>query len=214
MTYPTHLGQLTIEEDANILKTLLDVGGAAFVMTDPFYTYTLLPYTTEAHDIGSTTLFYDTLFIDYVIFGNNSLQLGTLYAVSDYDTPQIVLNTVVPNAGAGNWGYIGLRAEGPAGSTDEDAAFDLTSGDDDTQAPRIDFAAGDADMYLEEGFGLWLDSCYRLKEQSADPTAPVEGNMVLWQSDGTGAGDDGDIMVKIQAGATTKTVTLIDFSAA
>ena len=32
--------------------------------------------------------------------------------------------------------------------------------------------------------------------------------------DGTGAGDDGDIMMKITAGAVTKIVTLADFSAA
>ena len=51
------------------------------------------------------------------------------------------------------------------------------------------------------------------KEQSADPADPAEGHNVQWQSDGTGSGDDGDIMMKITAGATTKTITLVDFSA-
>jgi hypothetical protein len=32
-------------------------------------------------------------------------------------------------------------------------------------------------------------------------------------SDGTGAGDDGDIMCKITAASVTKTATLIDYSA-
>ncbi len=50
-------------------------------------------------------------------------------------------------------------------------------------------------------------------ELSADPDDPAEGQNVTWQSDGTGSGDDGDIMMKITAGATTKTITLVDFSA-
>jgi len=48
----------------------------------------------------------------------------------------------------------------------------------------------------------------------ADPSDPAEGKNVKWQSDGTGTGDDGDIMMKITAGGSTKTVTLVDFSAA
>jgi|GEM_PF-4111023 len=56
---------------------------------------------------------------------------------------------------------------------------------------------------------------------SADPTTPRQGKSVIWQSDGTGSGDDGDIMMKITAvaggtfegGGNTKTITLVDFSA-
>ena len=51
-----------------------------------------------------------------------------------------------------------------------------------------------------------------LIELSEDPADPIEGQSVLWQSDGAGSGDDGDIMVKITAGGVTKTITLIDFS--
>jgi hypothetical protein len=51
-----------------------------------------------------------------------------------------------------------------------------------------------------------------LREKSADPAAPAEGQSVIWQSDGTGAGDDGDLMVSITAGGVTKTTTLVDFS--
>lgn len=52
-----------------------------------------------------------------------------------------------------------------------------------------------------------------LLEASKDPANPPEGRAVMWMSDGTGSGDDGDIMVKVTAGGTTKTITLIDFSA-
>ncbi len=53
-----------------------------------------------------------------------------------------------------------------------------------------------------------------LEAQSADPDDPADGAAVLWLSDGTGAGDDGDLMVKItDSNGTTKTATLADFSA-
>lgn len=40
-------------------------------------------------------------------------------------------------------------------------------------------------------------------ESSADPPAPPEGQCVIWLSDGTGTGDDGDLMVKTTAGGST-----------
>ena len=51
-----------------------------------------------------------------------------------------------------------------------------------------------------------------IKEKSSDPANPAEGHAVLWMSDGTGAGDDGDILIKVTAGGATKTATLVDFS--
>jgi hypothetical protein len=52
-----------------------------------------------------------------------------------------------------------------------------------------------------------------LTEKSSDPADPAEGKSVIWQSDGTETGDDGDILIKITAGGVTKTTTLVDFSA-
>lgn len=73
------------------------------------------------------------------------------------------------------------------------------------QAESTDYTLG-ADT---KGWGaLWLG------EQAADPANPTEGNSVIWQSNGTGSGDDGDIMMKITAGGVTKAVTIVDFSAA
>ena len=50
-------------------------------------------------------------------------------------------------------------------------------------------------------------------ERSADVADPPEGHYSIWLSDGTGAGDDGDLLVKITAGGVTKTATLVDYSA-
>lgn len=60
---------------------------------------------------------------------------------------------------------------------------------------------------------LHINGALTLSEKSSDPSNPSEGQSVLWMSDGTGTGDDGDILMKITAGGTTKTVTLVDFSA-
>ena len=54
---------------------------------------------------------------------------------------------------------------------------------------------------------------YSQTELAADPADPAEGKHIIWQSDGTGYGDDGDICIKITAGGVTKTGTLVDFSA-
>jgi hypothetical protein len=63
------------------------------------------------------------------------------------------------------------------------------------------------------GTGTWA-SIMQLKERSSDPGDPAEGENVIWQSDGTGTGDDGDIIMKVTAGAVTKTTTILDFSIA
>ena len=53
-----------------------------------------------------------------------------------------------------------------------------------------------------------------LAARSSDPADPIANSSAIWHSDGTGAGDDGDILMKItDAGGTTKTTTLVDFSA-
>jgi len=60
---------------------------------------------------------------------------------------------------------------------------------------------------------LHINGALTLSEKSSDPSDPSEGQSVLWMSDGTGTGDDGDILIKITAGGVTKTATLVDFSA-
>jgi hypothetical protein len=49
-------------------------------------------------------------------------------------------------------------------------------------------------------------------EKSADPAEPAEGEYVIWMSDGTGKGDDGDVLIASKAGGTTKYATLFDHS--
>ena len=46
----------------------------------------------------------------------------------------------------------------------------------------------------------------------AEPDNPAEGTAIPWMSNGTGLGDEGDIMVKVNVGGTVKYCTLCDFS--
>lgn len=47
--------------------------------------------------------------------------------------------------------------------------------------------------------------------QIAEPDDPADEHSVMWCSNGTGAGDVGDIMLKIQHGGVVKSTTLVDF---
>jgi hypothetical protein len=64
--------------------------------------------------------------------------------------------------------------------------------------------------------GPWdsgLSDVLGMVERSADPSAPPEGESVIWMSDGTGKGDDGDVLIASTAGGVTKYSTLFDHSA-
>ena len=47
-----------------------------------------------------------------------------------------------------------------------------------------------------------------ITELSADPSDPSEGDMVIWKSDGTDTGDDGDILYKEQSASTVTQASL------
>lgn len=71
--------------------------------------------------------------------------------------------------------------------------------------------ASDQDFTTSGSVKLYYKPLH-IVEVSQDPPDPPEGQSVIWQSDGTGLGDDGDVLIKITAGGVTKTGTLMDFS--
>tara|TARA_Y100000310_G_scaffold344258_1_gene456037 strand:- start:1289 stop:2404 length:1116 start_codon:yes stop_codon:yes gene_type:complete len=66
-------------------------------------------------------------------------------------------------------------------------------------------------MSEDQGAAAWLEHINML-ERSSDPTEPTEGHAVVWMSNGSGKGDDGDVMIASQAGGATKYGTLFDHS--
>jgi len=66
-------------------------------------------------------------------------------------------------------------------------------------------------MSGDQGASVWLEHI-NILERSSDPTEPTEGHAVVWMSDGTGKGADGDIMIASQAGGATKYGTIFDHS--
>ena len=58
-----------------------------------------------------------------------------------------------------------------------------------------------------------LSGALRLLSTQAEPTDPAASGAVLWLSNGTGAGDAGDLMIKINIGSVVKTGTIVDYSA-
>ncbi|MBW1779321.1 MAG: hypothetical protein JRL30_01150 [Deltaproteobacteria bacterium] len=74
------------------------------------------------------------------------------------------------------------------------------------------FAAATADQSLLVNGYLWNREGMAGYERATDPAEPAEGEYVIWMSDGTGKGDDGDVLVASQAGGTTNYGTLFDHS--
>jgi len=87
-----------------------------------------------------------------------------------------------------------------------------TGSDGDLMIKITDFGGTTKTLtFVNYGAATIGDGTIELVEQSSDPTNPAEGNAVIWMSDGTSTGDDGDILIKITAGSTTRTAVLVDF---
>ena len=50
-----------------------------------------------------------------------------------------------------------------------------------------------------------------IKQQSSDPQQPVEGNAIIWLSDGKGIGSPGDLMIASTVNGETKYNRLFDY---
>ena len=63
-------------------------------------------------------------------------------------------------------------------------------------------------QYQNKTEGTINISEYSFTERSTDASFPIEGNSVMWMSDGTATGDDGDMLITIQAGGVITTSKL------
>jgi len=58
---------------------------------------------------------------------------------------------------------------------------------------------------------LDINGAMTIRKATAAPANPPEGAFVVWMSNGTGGGVNGDVMVKATSGGVTKTTTLVKF---
>lgn len=58
----------------------------------------------------------------------------------------------------------------------------------------------------------FADTTYTVVRMSGNPSAPSEGQAVVWLSDGVGHGDAGDLMIAVTQGGVTRWGTLFDHS--
>lgn len=172
-------------------------------------------------DAGATSTYQ-------VKWDSSGTQCAALYGNVVSSDHFLVATTGTPSAG--NYGAIQLTAWGASGSNLESYIY-INSGFTGTdgsvtiaveQTGRIFAYPGyvrfQNDVRIDDGLYVGSDSnpvsgAIHAVERSSDPGDPPEGHWVIWMSDGTGSGDDGDIMCKIQAGSTVKTATVVDFSA-
>jgi hypothetical protein len=67
-----------------------------------------------------------------------------------------------------------------------------------TEALKIEYGA-----HVTIANDLNLEGPLKLQDQAADPTTPDAGNSAIWMSDGTGTGEDGDLLVTLVDSADT-----------
>jgi len=93
---------------------------------------------------------------------------------------------------------------------------DVEDGEGTASALQLSSAAAavDGDVYITSGLRIGDattapdENTIELEERSSDPGDPAEGNGILWCSDGTDIGADGDLVWKRTVGGVTKSVLL------
>lgn len=97
---------------------------------------------------------------------------------------------------------------------------DLAPGDPGSYEVSVDpadLSSNDGNVEITDSgstIDFSLNDATSRQSLSSDPADPAQGESVVWLSDGTGSGDAGDVMIKVNVGGTVKTATLFDYSAA
>lgn len=135
--------------------------------------------------------------------GTGSLTVNSGYLTCGAGDTNLRIKLAQIERGDQNWA---IRSSGPELASDMKIVFSSTTAYFGT--PDIGLARSAAGVLKitdgSTGSGQLDAGILGLLERSSDPSNPAEGQAVLWQSDGTGSGSDGDIVAKVTAaGATT-----------
>ena len=188
--------------------------------------------------IGRQALFFNTTGSDNSAVGNGALFVNnTGSGNSAVGLSALRENTTGSNSSAhgfealrrfvstGNQVAVGYRAlyggdATPANNTgSQNIAIGYQAGDAITTGSTniaigydvdVDSATGSNQINIGDRY---FHDRIRLLERTSDPAKPAEGNMIVWLSDGTGLGDDGDVIISSTAGGVTNYAILFDHSA-
>lgn len=81
-------------------------------------------------------------------------------------------------------------------------------------AGRLAIGDFDADYFLDVGGEIRIQGAIRFDQITGDPDEPTNNSAVVWESDGSGKGDVGDIMIASRNAGLTMWGTLFDYDAA
>ena len=85
---------------------------------------------------------------------------------------------------------------------------------DDTRICNIGFTSYKWEKIILKAVDyVQIDAALSMPERGTDPAKPANGNCIIWMSDGTGLGDDGDVICGItDGGGTSKYTIFANFS--
>jgi hypothetical protein len=225
------------DDDAPTKRLLIDSNGHLYI-----YSPTTSDYVRLYHDDTNTYLRWnDGVLILQTDEGTNSVtdiqirgkgsQSGRLRVYDEDDAEYLQFFMSLGR------GYFKVTGAAPSVLMFQDTAdVDITcfqnASEGETKEFKIyGYRTGDSLLSLEIGVGVdaadtasfdgpanykfdgqIIGNLLQLLERSSNPDEPDEGGAVLWISDGTGYGDDGDFMIVGKAGGVARYGTLWDFS--
>lgn len=160
---------------------------------------------------------------------NNNTAFDTDSLEQGQDT--VFLSNAAASAGDDNvGGSIGFKGPGSSRRLAAISAVQTTTDADQVGLAFYTHSADEGDIDIAEAVRIEHDGKMGVKtssphyeltvngtiaglERTADPAEPNEGEFIIWMSDGTGKGDDGDVLIASKAGGVTKWNTLFDHSA-
>ncbi len=164
--------------------------------------------------VGSSSLQYNTTGNSNNAVGSSSLRYNTTGNYNNaVGSQSLYSNTTGSYNNAVGYGALYRNTAG-----DRNVAIGYKAGFYETGSNKLYIANSDADADNALIYGEFDNKIFRIngatqnKALSSDPADPPAGYSVQWVSDGTGSGDAGDVMMKINVGGTVKIITLVDFS--
>lgn len=159
--------------------------------------------TVSASDL---TVSDDLTVGDDTTLGDDATDITTLDGIFKIVDKSFRTADVFAERDLGGWflfeGLVGVSDAGVVGNPANAATVQFRWESENSADGMLFNSSGDGNLTL---WGILT-----LNEQSGEPANPADGQSVVWMSNGTGFGGDGDLCVKINANSVLSTNTLVD----